>query len=309
MKKIYILALAIGAISFSSYAQVEQNDDIESYDLGLISSQDDTWRTWSGDEGGAEDATVSSGQAFSGTKSVNINNVLAPAGVDQLYLIESQPEDGIYTMQWKMYIPTDNSGYYNLQGVIDEPQTTAGQFSGNAYFNRDNAAPGQGTIDGATPAFTFTFPHDAWFDVANIVDLDNKTYSVKIDGNVAVPVGTPMTTLTQDYFGGVDFYATDATTGYFIDNLVAGIGDLTLATNDFSADVFSVYPNPVKDNLYINSKAAVNNVTVYDVLGKVVLSANPDAVSPKVDMSGLSSGAYLVKVTIGNSTKTVKVLK
>ncbi|HAV55400.1 MAG TPA: T9SS C-terminal target domain-containing protein, partial [Aequorivita sp.] len=35
----------------------------------------------------------------------------------------------------------------------------------------------------------------------------------------------------------------------------------------------------------------------------------PGAISPKVDMSGLSSGAYLVQVTIGNATKTVKVLK
>ena len=95
----------------------------------------------------------------------------------------------------------------------------------------------------------------------------------------------------------------------FFDDITLFKGDITLGVNDFSADKFSVYPNPVTDVLNIVSKVAVDNVTVYDILGKVVLQENPGKISPAINMSNLASGAYLVKVTIGNSSKTVKVIK
>ena len=82
-----------------------------------------------------------------------------------------------------------------------------------------------------------------------------------------------------------------------------------LGSNDFEANSFRFYPNPVKDVLNINTVSIVDVITVYDVLGKVVLQANPDTISPSIEMSALSSGAYLVQVTIGNASKTVKVIK
>ena len=82
-----------------------------------------------------------------------------------------------------------------------------------------------------------------------------------------------------------------------------------LGVEDFSASKFSVYPNPVTDVLNVKSAASVDNITVYDLLGKVVLQENPGKISPAINMSNLASGAYLVKVTIGNSSKTVKVIK
>ena len=83
----------------------------------------------------------------------------------------------------------------------------------------------------------------------------------------------------------------------------------SLGAEDFNADVFSVYPNPVVNTLNINSADAVQNVTVYDVLGKVVMNLNPGVVSPSLDMSALSSGAYIVNVTINGTSKSVKVIK
>src|SRR5690554_7254729 len=74
----------------------------------------------------------------------------------------------------------------------------------------------------------------------------------------------------------------------YLDDLVAGAG--VLSTEQFSPEVFSVYPNPVKDVLNINSKVAVNKVVVYDILGKTVLQENPETISPTIDMSNLPSG-------------------
>ena len=305
MKKIYLLGFTLCAFAFTGTAQVEQLDDFDSYDIGDISPQSDAWRTWSGDEGTPEEGQVTFDQAVSGFQSMSIGPGVEGGGPqDQLFLVESQPSSGIYTLKWQMYVPTGQEGYFNVQGTIETPQP--GSFlTTDIYFNPDNTTPGQGQIADGTIAWPF--PHDAWFEVELIFDLDASTYGMNIDGAEAIPAGRPFNDLTVPYLGGVDFFAASEFTLYYIDGMVAGAG--VLSTSDFAADVFSVYPNPVKDVLNIESAAAVNNVTVYDVLGKTVLTAQPDAISPSIDMSALSSGAYLVQVTIDGASKTVKVIK
>ncbi|PKO99394.1 MAG: hypothetical protein CVU03_01865, partial [Bacteroidetes bacterium HGW-Bacteroidetes-2] len=80
-------------------------------------------------------------------------------------------------------------------------------------------------------------------------------------------------------------------------------------TESFDNKSFSVYPNPVTDILNIKTRDAVNKVSVYNVLGKLVYSATPNALSPTVNMSAMKTGVYFVEVTIGNATKTVKVIR
>ncbi len=45
------------------------------------------------------------------------------------------------------------------------------------------------------------------------------------------------------------------------------------------------------------------------MLGQEVLRTAPNSVNSDVDMSGLQSGTYFVKVMIENTTKTIKVIK
>lgn len=307
MKKIYILALAIGAFSFStSQAQQDLSDDFESYNLGPISSQSDSWKTWSGEEGGPEDGIVSGNQASNGNQSLMIDNVGAPAGKDQLFIIDSQPDSGIYSIRFNYYVPTGNEGYFNLQGTTPPDDQGAGSFlSPDIYFNPDNTTPGQGQIgDGSA---VWAFPHDAWFVVELIVDLDDKAFEMYVDGDLAVPAGTPFSDVAVPYLGAIDFYAPSEFTTYYVDEIVTAYG--LLGVDDLSTNTFSVYPNPVKDVLNIKSKESVDNITIYDILGKVVMQQNPGKISPAINMSSLPTGSYLVKVTIGNTTKTVKVLK
>jgi hypothetical protein len=133
--------------------------------------------------------------------------------------------------------------------------------------------------------------------------MDALTYSIEVDG-------APF--LTNEFYigsqlGAIDFFSIDANNEYWVDDVL--YLDEILGTDDFSAENFSVYPNPVQDVLNINTTSVVDTINVYDVLGKLVLQSQPDAVSPSIDMSTLSSGAYLVQVTIDNASKTVKVIK
>ncbi|MFC0604522.1 T9SS type A sorting domain-containing protein [Winogradskyella pulchriflava] len=83
----------------------------------------------------------------------------------------------------------------------------------------------------------------------------------------------------------------------------------TLGIDDNTFEGFSYYPNPVKNTLTLNAQNTIEDVTMYNMLGQVVLKATPNAINTDVDMSALSNGAYFVQVTIANTTKTVRVIK
>ena len=311
MKKIYILALALGAFSLSANAQTELFDDFESYTMGDVSSQSGHWRTWSGVEGGAEDADVVDDYAFSGDQSLLIND---NGIVDMIALTPSAPMSGIYTIQFYAYIPAGKSGYFNMQAALTPSGSAWNQalMGGNVYFNCSGATPGLGGVTGQIDCSaydqSFGYPEDQWFKVTNVYDINSQSWDMFIDDTQFV-IAQPFAFGPQVFIelAGLDFYSASNNNEMYLDNLTMAAG--LIGTEDFTADKFSVYPNPVKDMLNIKSSSSVDNVTVYDILGKVVLQENPGKISPAINMSGLASGSYLVKVTIGNSSKTVKVLK
>lgn len=85
---------------------------------------------------------------------------------------------------------------------------------------------------------------------------------------------------------------------------------VTLGVDDLEREAaFTYYPNPVNDMLTLNAQNAIENVTVYNMLGQAVLQTQPNAVNGELDMSRLESGAYFVEVTISSITKTIRIIK
>lgn len=83
--------------------------------------------------------------------------------------------------------------------------------------------------------------------------------------------------------------------------------DITLSTstNILKEKRFSVYPNPVKDVITIlgKNKADIQNITLYDVVGKVVLkNLNYD----NINVSDIKSGIYFLKMEDVNSNLYTK---
>ena len=310
MWKKYILALLLGAFSFSSYAQIELLDDFESYTSGSsICSQATHWRAWSGVD---EDCpSVVDDEAFSGLQSL----YLSGNEFDEiLLLVLSAPTTGVYTMDFFAYIPAGKSGYFNMQAARtpDGMPWNQALMGGHVFFNCDGASGGLGMVSGEMDcsAFdqTFIYPEDQWFEVTCVYDLDNQVWDMFID-YIQFVFDQPFAFGSQVFveLAAFDFYSASANNEMYIDDMV--LGNPQIGVQDFTTNKFSVYPNPVKDMLNIKSSNTVDNVTVYDLLGKVVLQENPGTISPAINMSNLASGSYLVKVTIGNSSKTVKVLK
>ncbi|WP_432412999.1 T9SS type A sorting domain-containing protein [Rasiella sp. SM2506] len=289
MKKIYILA-AIVAFAFNANAQIDDNFDF--YAVGDIDAQSPNWRTWSDAPGNAEDADVSTAQANSAPNSLFIST-----GNDMLLLF-GDITNGLYSWQFDLYLEPGSTGFIGLMDV------TADTFGAGLYFN-DATAGDTGAVTDAAGVIqeSFTFDESTWVTVTYVIDLDNDTLDLLFDGT---------SVYTGDNFLGGQLQAADIwdNTGanFYMDNVIFQEG-LILGSDDFSTSNFSVYPNPVKDRLNIQTTNTVDAVTVYDVLGKVVLTATPGAVSPSIDMSTLSSGAYLVNITMNGSSKTVKVIK
>ncbi len=320
MKKIYFLALAVCAFSFSSNAQSEKFENFDGLNLGPVSAQTPEFRTWSGVDGGADDANVTDNEALSGDQSLYISdNVLS----DIIAMPPSAPISGVYTIEAWSLIPAGKSGYFNMQAAITPEGSPWVQalMGGNVYFNcKDDATgnggntPGEGGVTGLIDCTTydqvFLYPEDEWFKMTCVYDLDGQTWDMYINDIPAI-IDYPFAFGTQEFIelAGLDLYSSSSNNQQYFDDFDFFIGDKTLGIESFATENFSVYPNPVKDVLNISTKTAVDNVTVYDILGKTVLTSNPDVISPKIDMSGLASGAYLVQVTIGNASKTVKVLK
>jgi Secretion system C-terminal sorting domain len=93
---------------------------------------------------------------------------------------------------------------------------------------------------------------------------------------------------------------------FFIDNFRVGA---SLAIQSFDNASFSYYPNPVKDILNLSYNKNISKVAVYNLIGQEVTTKSINANQSQIDMSNLSRGTYLVKVTADNQVKTIKVIK
>jgi len=86
---------------------------------------------------------------------------------------------------------------------------------------------------------------------------------------------------------------------------VLGISDFEVT----NANEVKFYPNPVADILNIAFDHEIKNVSIYNLLGQEMMTKTINANEGSVDVSHLSKGTYLVKVNVGEETKTLKVIK
>jgi hypothetical protein len=94
---------------------------------------------------------------------------------------------------------------------------------------------------------------------------------------------------------------------FHIDNFT--VESLALSAPSFDTANFRAYPNPVKNILNLSYTQEMSDVAVFNLLGQQVLSKKVNATESQIDMSNLPQGTYLVKVTVDNQVKTIKVMK
>lgn len=126
------------------------------------------------------------------------------------------------------------------------------------------------------------------------------------------------TTIFVTALDSYQFYGQTLTqTGVYFHNLTNSIGcdstiildlDLSFTGIDEQYEGISIYPNPVSDNLMIESKEMLTAIfEVTDGSGRIVLSGNLEGTKTQVSFSTLAIGCYMLR--IGDLESKIKIIK
>jgi hypothetical protein len=79
-----------------------------------------------------------------------------------------------------------------------------------------------------------------------------------------------------------------------------------LSVEDNVADIINIYPNPVKNILYIGHNGESYDVEIYSLLGQPISTAFD---VNQVDVSSFNQGIYLVKIKTENKVVVKRIMK
>lgn len=231
MQKSLLSFMAFVAMIYSSAAFAQPiSDNFDSYTLGPLSAQAAHWNTWSGNSGGADDAFVTDLESSSPNQSL----LLAEGGAQDMILLLGNQIGGVYELEWKMMIPANKTGYYNIQ----QSETPGVAWNLDVFFNNMNAAPGVASVQiTQVESGTFNFTHGEWFTLRHVIDLDANTLELFKD---------EVSVFSMNYMGNlgaINFYSIDANNRYFVDDVeYEALVEVVPPVNDDCSDAIDIAP-------------------------------------------------------------------
>ena len=229
-------------------------EDFDSYSNGsLLAVQSLDITTWTGAEGGDEDAPATNVNFFSAPNSMQIEQNLEIGGATDI-LIPISASDGTVSTSWMMDVAQGFGAYFNIQMTTVPAEGWAYEF----FFNAD----GTYTItnmDGAVEIGAGTYPA-GWFSVETIVDLNDNTSVILLNG---APVAN-MPWFTD--LGGVNFYAFsgDGNFGlYHIDDFAYCESTEVLGCTDPAATNYNSAATIDVGSCTYNGNCVINSINIY----------------------------------------------
>jgi len=216
----------------------------------------------------------------------------APPANDQCVNAEditSLPFSGMYDAS----TATNNSGFITAAGCISMNDGVWYTLTGNGGNFSVTVSPtgwdaGIAVYTGSCGAFTCVTSKNAGaINVAEAVTFSstsNTTYYV----NIGYPSGT---------INGAE------------GNFNLGITSTVLSIDDIVDKGFYYYPNPVQNVLKMNANESIEQISLYTVLGREIKRSSYADLSAEIDMSNLASGTYFVRVVVGDSSGSFKIIK
>jgi hypothetical protein len=74
------------------------------------------------------------------------------------------------------------------------------------------------------------------------------------------------------------------------------------------APSFSIYPNPSNGVFVIESQEEINEITVFNTIGKIVLKLENPKLKNSIDLSSLENSIYYVSIKQNSHTITKKII-
>ncbi len=134
-------------------------------------------------------------------------------------------------------------------------------------------------------------------DGTNTMEFRVHFTGTDIDGTLIPYSSANITGIAGEFAGNSQIFGID------LANIVLGV-----QTNEIAG--YSAYPNPVKGNglTITTSSADKKTVAIYNVLGRRVFTQSFTGTRETLNVSNISSGIYILKVTEGNKISTQKLI-
>ena len=198
--------------------------------------------------------------------------------------------------------------------VEDSVTGTASDYAQANYYARDdeNIIDWEGinwkTLGNPIPATDMIYNHVGRYIVGGFDGVDGSIPA-------AVTYDTPVnyeftTTLPADYDAqqiSVVVLLINTENGQIVNAAKADVDVISGNTNIGNADAVKLSPNPTKGQLTIDAMAG-STITVYDVLGRLVLTSEMPEATKTIDLSVLENGSYWVEVFNNNTLYSKQVI-
>lgn len=101
-------------------------------------------------------------------------------------------------------------------------------------------------------------------------------------------------------------FETDGTVGTLDEPYTINLAAMNL--NEVSQNEIGVYPNPAEGIVYLTASEVVKEISVYNMVGVMVYHENV-VVKNSIDLSGLESGVYMVRIKTENNEVIKQIVK
>lgn len=304
MKRIIVLLFCIPYTIIAQFT-----DDFERYNYTQrISPQSLNWITWSEDPSSGvgyiadEDGIVSNTDyptygetqhfANSGKQAMFIgSNGLGSQSQDVVLDLHNKSK-GKWNLTWKMYVPKNNTAYYNFQE--DTPINGSGNWAIQVYYNKNR----KGTItdDSGNNIVNFNYPQNEWFEIKHTIDLDIDNIVIElITSSGTTEIYSANFLSNTQHLGGVDFYSNDKNNRLYIDDVIfektVPIEDVYIWSNNrwedssgnpLSGDPDTSYEVILKEPFTIGSSTATTSLNCLNLVlegsGKLTIPSKTNGV-------------------------------
>ncbi len=90
---------------------------------------------------------------------------------------------------------------------------------------------------------------------------------------------------------------------------ISAYDDSTASVSENEIEGLSLYPNPIKDILNINSQEEITKLSIYNQIGQLVKTVEPLQTSFNVDLSSLVAGVYVAKIESNDKISSKRLIK
>jgi hypothetical protein len=212
----------------------------------------------------------------------------------------------------------------NIDGTITDNITVAGQTVDpntvgvyTVTYNVQDAAGNNAvevkrtvtiTADATIPVITLVGANPQSIELGTAYSELGATATDNIDGDITANISIDASAVNVNTVGDytVTYNVSDANGSAAEEVTRTVIIESSLSTEDNTKNIVKVYPNPVKDKLYIQGLLKPTKISVYNVLGKLVLSK---ITLSEINVNNLQSGIYIIKVKEEQKEILLKFIK